>query len=140
MIEIVDSEIDVERVQRHVESEDCGAIVVFIGTTRKMTSGRETIKLEYDCYRPMAISELEKLKSKAMQQWPVHRCAIVHRVGIVDKGQASVVVAVSSPHRVDAFESSQWIMDTLKKVVPIWKKEIWADGETEWVHPAGDSK
>lgn len=140
MIEIMESEIDLEQVRRHVESEDCGAIVLFVGTTRKMTAGRETTKLEYDCYRPMAISELEKLRASAMQRWPVEGCAIVHRIGVVDKGQASVVVAVSSPHRVDAYEASQWIMDTLKKVVPIWKKEVWADGETEWIHPKSVSQ
>jgi molybdopterin synthase catalytic subunit len=135
VIEIVKEQIDIDSIRSSVESEDCGAINVFIGTTRRMTKGRETLKLEYDCYVPMAISELEKLRKQAMEKWPLHACSIVHRIGVVEKSQASVVVAVSSPHRVDAFEASQWIMDTLKKVVPIWKKEVWADGETEWVHP-----
>ena len=70
-----------------------------------------------------------------MKQWPLKACAIVHRVGVVENGQASVVVAVSSPHRIEAFEAAQWIMDTLKRTVPIWKKEQWSDGSTEWVHP-----
>jgi len=100
-----------------------------------MTAGRETVRLEYDCYEPMAISELEKLKDEALERWQLTGCAVVHRTGVVAIGEASVAVAVSSPHRATAYEASQWLMDTLKKKVPIWKKELWTDGETDWIHP-----
>jgi molybdopterin synthase catalytic subunit len=100
-----------------------------------MKNGKETLRLEYDCYKPMATSKLEALKLEAMEKWPLLKCAIVHRIGVVANGKASVAVAVSSPHRAAAFEASQWIMDRLKRVVPIWKKEHWADGSTEWIHP-----
>ena len=74
-----------------------------------------------------------------LRKWPLEKCAIVHRVGDVPIGETSVVVAVSSPHRVDAFEAAAWIMDELKKAVPIWKQEQWADGTQEWIHPARNS-
>ena len=135
MIQIQNEPIDSDAVTKSVHSENAGAIVLFLGTTRRMTDGKETLRLEYDCYKPMAIAELEKLRTASMKQWPLKACAIVHRVGVVENGQASVVVAVSSPHRVEAFEAAQWIMDTLKRTVPIWKKEQWSDGSTEWVHP-----
>ncbi len=135
MIQIQNESIDTTSMMEFVGSEDAGAVVLFLGTTRRMTAGKETLRLEYECYKPMAIAELEKLKTEAMTRWPLKACAIVHRIGIVGNGQASVAVAVSSPHRVGAYEASQWIMDTLKRTVPIWKKEQWADGSTDWVHP-----
>ncbi len=135
MIEITDNAIDIASVHRSLANADCGAQVVFTGTTRRTTGDRTTLRLEYDCYQPMAIAELEKLRDQATSRWPLQACAIVHRIGVVDIGEASIAVGVASPHRKDAFEAAQWIMDTLKKKVPIWKKEQWADGETEWVHP-----
>ena len=83
----------------------------------------------------MALSELGKLRQAAIDRWPLTGCGIVHRIGVVAIGQASVALAVSSPHRAAAYEASRWIMDQLKQKVPIWKKEHWTDGETEWVHP-----
>ncbi len=118
--------------------ENAGAVVLFLGTTRRMTDGKETLSLEYDCYEPMAKAELESLRENALSRWPLKFCGIVHRVGVVGNGQASVAIAVSSPHRAESFEACQWIMDTLKKSVPIWKKERWADGSTDWVHPETD--
>jgi molybdopterin synthase catalytic subunit len=135
MIQIQNEAIDTNSITEFVGSEDAGAVVLFVGTTRRMTNGKETLRLEYDCYKPMATAELGKLRTEALQRWPLTECAIVHRTGVVENGQASVAVAVSSPHRVDAFEAAQWIMDKLKRTVPIWKKEQWADGSTEWVHP-----
>lgn len=135
MIEIQTDTIDTQVLSQYVSSENAGAVVLFVGCTRKMTRGKETLKLEYDCYQPMALSELAKLRAAAMDKWPLVACAIVHRIGVVANGEASVAVAVSSPHRVDAYDASQWIMDTLKQKVPVWKKEHWADGSTEWVHP-----
>ena len=83
----------------------------------------------------MAIAKLTELHDQACEKWSLTRCSIMHRIGHVPLGEASVAIAVSSPHRKAAFEAGQWIIDTLKEVVPIWKKENWADGTSEWVHP-----
>jgi len=83
----------------------------------------------------MAEKKLAELEAQTLERWPIIRCAIVHRVGRLDLGEASVAIAVSSPHRGDAFEAGKWLIDTLKEVVPIWKKENWSDGTSEWVHP-----
>lgn len=83
----------------------------------------------------MARTKLSELECEARQRWPLIECAVVHRLGHLELGEASVAVAVSSPHRQAAFEAGQWLIDTLKQVVPIWKKENWADGTVEWVHP-----
>jgi molybdopterin synthase catalytic subunit len=110
-------------------------VVLFLGTTRELTGGRQTVTLDYECYEEMAQRKLAELEDQARQRWPILHCAIVHRLGRVDVGEASVAVAVSSAHRQPAFEAGQWLIDTLKVVVPIWKCEHWADGTTEWVHP-----
>jgi molybdopterin synthase catalytic subunit len=83
----------------------------------------------------MAREKLAELEAEARRRWPLEGCAIVHRIGRVDLGEASVAVAVSTPHRQSAFAAGQWLIDTLKQVVPIWKKENWADGNSQWVHP-----
>jgi len=139
MIRIQRDPIDTDALTQIVGDENSGAVILFIGKTRRMTGAKETVKLEYDCYEPMAIAELGKLRIEAMEKWPLKACAIVHRVGVVENGQASVAVAISSPHRREAFDACQWIMDDLKRRVPIWKKEQWTDGSTEWVHPEKDS-
>ena len=135
MIRIQTEAIDSEELVRQATDEDSGAVVLFLGTTRKTTDGRETVKLEYDCYEPMALSELSKLRDQAMKRWPIRKCLIVHRVGVVKIGEASVAIALSGPHRTEAFESCQWIMNRLKRDVPIWKREQWTDGSTDWIHP-----
>ena len=135
MIEITSNTIDTEAVLRSVSSPNCGAAVLFVGTTRQFTNDRETTTLAYECYQPMAIAKMNELRDSALAKWDIEKCSIVHRVGVVDVEAASVVVAVSSPHRVASFESASWIMERLKQVVPIWKQEHWADGDTEWVHP-----
>ena len=135
MIEIVTSKIDEQGVLNSVKSELAGACVLFVGTTRRLTAGKETMTLEYQAYIEMAINEIHRLRQRACADWPITQCSIVHRIGEVPVGESSVAVAVSSPHRVAAFESASWIMDTLKKDVPIWKKEAWTDGTGEWIHP-----
>lgn len=135
MICIQSQSIDVSALIQSVGDENAGAVVLFVGTTRKLTAGRETVSLEYDCYEAMAISELEKLREGAMERWPLTGCAVIHRTGVVAIGEASVALAVSGPHRAAAYEASRWIMDQLKQKVPIWKKEQWTDGSTDWVHP-----
>ena len=135
MIQLIDQPIDSQAALSHVQSNQAGAVVLFLGTTREFTRGRQTLTLVYDGYREMAARELTNLETEAMHRWPLIACMIVHRLGEVPLGEASVLVVVSSPHRKDAFEAAQWIMDTLKQQVPIWKQEHWTDGRTEWVHP-----
>jgi len=135
VIYLIDQPIDIERARQEVETEQAGAVVVFVGTTREFTDGRQTVMLRYEAYREMAEAKLRELEATALTRWPLVGCTIVHRLGEVGLGQASVVVAVSSAHRAAAFESAQWIMDTLKRDVPIWKEEHWSDGSREWVHP-----
>ena len=140
MIEIVQTVIDEQKVLDSVKDDDCGACVLFIGTTRRMTEGRETVTLVYEAYQDMAVSKMEELVAQAKAKWPIMRCSVVHRVGQIDIGESSIAVAVGSPHRVDAFESASWLMDRLKEVVPIWKQEHWADGTQQWVHPGVKGK
>jgi len=114
-----------------------GGIDVFLGTTRDEISadGRALVALDYEAYPEMAEKQLRDLAAQARQRWPIVKLAIVHRVGRVEIGKPSVVIAVASPHRAEAFEACRWIIDTLKKDVAIWKKEVWADGSGTWVHP-----
>jgi len=135
MIELCDKMIDPSAVVTRVQSHAAGAVVLFLGTTRETTDGRQTTALDYECYPEMAKRKLAELETEARQRWPILDCAIVHRVGRVEIGEASVAIAVSSAHRQPAFEAGQWLIDTLKEVVPIWKCEHWADGASQWVHP-----
>jgi molybdopterin synthase catalytic subunit len=120
---------------RQVASPDAGAVVLFLGTTREHTGGRRTESLDYECYADMARDKLAELEAEARRRWQLLGCAVVHRVGHLPIGEASVAVAVSTAHRQAAFAAGQWLIDTLKQVVPIWKKENWADGQSQWVHP-----
>jgi molybdopterin synthase catalytic subunit len=138
MIELSDKSIDVAAVLDRVHSSAAGAVVLFLGTTREMTAGRRTRSLEYECYPEMARTKLQELEAESRRRWPVTECAIVHRLGHLELGEASVAVAVSTPHREDAFAAAKWLIDTIKEDVPIWKCENWADGTTEWVHPKAE--
>ena len=135
MIELVQDPIDTARLLESVTSHQAGAIVLFVGTTRQFTGQRETDSLDYECYPEMAMAKLEELEAEARRRWPIVEIAIVHRLGHLELGEASVAIAVSSPHRQDAFESGSWLIDKLKEVVPIWKQENWADATSQWVHP-----
>jgi len=135
MIELTTQPIDTAAVLQGVASPQAGAVVLFVGTTRELTGERRTSWLDYECYPDMARRKLEELESEARRRWELVGCAIVHRLGRLEIGEASVVVAVSAPHRTAAFAAGEWLIDTLKQVVPIWKKENWADGSSEWVHP-----
>ncbi len=136
MIKIFQEPINVNEVVDNVKSNAAGAIDVFIGTVRDKTSEKEVSKLDFEAYESMAIKEIEKIVLKAKNKWPVQKMSIYHRKGILDVGDVAVVIAVSTPHRKDAFEACQFAIDTLKETVPIWKKEVFADGEV-WVsaHP-----
>jgi molybdopterin synthase catalytic subunit len=140
MIELTREPIDVAALARAVGSPQAGAVVLFLGTVREFTAGRQTVALDYECYPQMAQKKLAELESQARSRWPIIDCAIVHRLGRLELGEASVAVAVSTPHRREAFEAGQWLIDTLKEVVPIWKQEHWADGTAEWVHPGVENR
>lgn len=135
MIQLTRSPIDTAALLRLVNSPQAGAVVLFLGTVREMTQGRRTLALDYECYPEMAEKKLAELEAEARRRWPIVECAIVHRLGRLELAEASVAVAVSTPHRQDAFEAGKWLIDTLKEVVPIWKQENWDDGTTQWVHP-----
>ena len=105
-----------------------------------MTGSRRTLALDYECYPEMAEKKLAELEADASRRWPIVECVIVHRLGHLELGEASVAVVVSTPHRQDAFEAGKWLIDTLKEVVPIWKQENWNDGTKEWVHPGVEKK
>lgn len=135
MIALTDQSIDTTQVLATVRSPLAGATVLFLGTTRAVTDGRQTTALAYESYRTMALATLSELEGRARQQWNLTEVAIVHRLGEVPVGETSVAIAVSSPHRQAAFAAGQWLIDTLKSTVPIWKRERWSDGTEEWVHP-----
>lgn len=139
MLQLTKKPIDTAAVLGAVRSPAAGAVVLFLGTAREMTGGRKTRSLEYECYPEMAEQKLAELEQDARRRWPLVDCAIVHRLGPVEVGQTSVAIAVSSAHRAGAFEAGQWLIDRIKEVVPIWKKENWADGTSEWVHPGSDA-
>ena len=109
---------------------------MFIGTVRNATKGKKVNKLEFEAYEPMAIAEMEKIAKQAFEKWPVQKVLIHHRIGVLEVGEVPVVIAVSAAHRAAAFDACRYIIDTLKQTVPIWKKEIFEDGEV-WVaaHP-----
>ncbi|MBX3423950.1 MAG: molybdenum cofactor biosynthesis protein MoaE [Pirellulaceae bacterium] len=152
MIELTNSPIDSQRVLQHVAHDEAGGEVLFVGTTRRWTAaadfrqsgtsdptaeGRlETEFLFYEAYSEMALAQLERLVHQARQRWPLRGVAIVHRLGKVLPQEASVVIAVSSPHRQAAFQAAQWLIDSIKLDVPIWKQEHYVDGPSRWVHPA----
>ena len=135
MIQLTDHPIDTGALLGQVSSPLAGAVVLFLGTVRELTQGRRTASLDYECYPERAEKKLAELEAEARRKWPVIECGIVHRLGHMELGEASVAVAVSTAHRQDAFEAGKWLIDKLKEVVPIWKKENWADGTTDWVHP-----
>jgi MoaE-MoaD fusion protein len=132
VFEITRDPLNVAALSASVNDPDHGANLVFIGTTREHTEGKRTIILDYDAYEPMAILTMRQIGDEIKQRWAGTRCSIIHRIGRVPVGEASVVIAVSSPHRADCYEASRYAIERLKQIVPIWKKEIWEDG-SEWL-------
>lgn len=115
---------------------ESGGIDVFIGTVRNATKGKAVLRLEFEAYEKMALAEMEKIAAQAIEKWPVQKLLIHHRTGVLAVGEVPVIIAVSAAHRDAAFEACRYVIDTLKQTVPIWKKEIFEDGEV-WVaaHP-----
>lgn len=139
MIQLVHEPIDTQAILAATAHPHAGAVVLFLGVTRQLTAGRETASLDYECYPEMAVKKLAELETQARERWPLLHCIVVHRLGHLEISEASIAIAVSSPHRRAAFEAGQWLIDTIKEVVPIWKQENWQDGTQEWVHPGLDS-
>jgi molybdopterin synthase catalytic subunit len=135
MIRLTNDPIDYAALTESVRSPQSGAVVLFLGTVREMTGGRQTIALDYECYPAMAEAKMRELLDEARRRWPIDKAAIEHRLGHLELGEISIALAVSCPHRGQAFEAGKWLIDELKVQVPIWKKENWSDGSTEWVHP-----
>ncbi|HEX4992421.1 MAG TPA: molybdenum cofactor biosynthesis protein MoaE [Rubrobacteraceae bacterium] len=133
MFAIIDEQIDVGALISAAQRPDCGAISTFVGTTRIDESGGASVKyLEYEAYRPMADRKLEEIGGEIEERWDVREVSIVHRIGRVGPGEASVAIVVASPRRGEAFEASRYAIERIKQVVPIWKREVWSDGYV-WV-------
>ncbi|MFT4621611.1 MAG: molybdopterin synthase catalytic subunit [Myxococcota bacterium] len=128
MFALATSPIDVQAVRAAVTTPTAGAVLVFHGVTRDNFDGRVVVELAYEAYAPMAVAELERIGAEVSERWPGARTAIVHRLGVVPVTEASVVIAVSTPHRAECYEASRYAIDRLKDRVPIWKKEIYRDG------------
>ena len=136
MIRLTHDPIDYHALTEQVRGPHCGAVVTFLGTVRDLTGERVTVALDYEAYPGMAEKKLAEIEADTRARWPVGDLALVHRLGRLDVGDVSVAVAVSCPHRADAFDACRHAIDRLKELVPIWKREHWADGSTEWVHPS----
>lgn len=135
-IQLLHTPLQVEECLNKVQHPGAGGIDIFVGTVRDQTKGKKVVRLEFESYEPMAISEMKKIAERAAEKWPIQNIAIHHRVGTLEIGEIAVIIAVSTPHRKASFEACQFAIDTLKETVPIWKKEIFEDGEV-WVaaHP-----
>ncbi|UOQ78931.1 molybdenum cofactor biosynthesis protein MoaE [Hymenobacter sp. 5516J-16] len=136
-IDLTDQPIDLAAALRTVEDDGAGAINTFIGAVRNKSTGRPVVRLEYEAYDSMALHQLRKVAEQAVEQWPMlKKVTVIHRKGTLHIGDVAVVVAVSTPHRAESFAACQYIIDTLKQVVTIWKKEFYEDGDV-WVaaHP-----
>jgi molybdopterin synthase catalytic subunit len=135
--ELTRARIDVAPLLAAAARPECGAVNLFLGATRDHHAGRRVLRLEYEAYEPMALAALAALERAARERFSLAHCVVVHRLGEVPITEASVAVVVSSPHRATAFDASRWLMDELKRSVPIWKKEFFEGGGAEWVagHP-----
>jgi molybdopterin synthase catalytic subunit len=135
-IKILTEPLKIQQCIDDVMSSQSGGIDVFIGTVRDATKGKRVVRLEFEAYEKMAIGEMQKIADEVVKRWPVHKILIHHRTGVLEVGEVPVVIAVSAAHRAAAFEACRYTIDTLKHTVPIWKKEVFEDGEV-WVaaHP-----
>jgi molybdopterin synthase catalytic subunit len=124
--------ISIEEVVKKVIRPEAGAVTTFIGTVREFTNGKRTLFLQYEAYVSMAEKKLAQIGEEIKEKWPEAQVAITHRIGKLDISDIAVVIAVSTPHRKDAYEANQYAIERIKQIVPIWKKEHWENGE-EWV-------
>ncbi|HJP90399.1 MAG TPA: molybdenum cofactor biosynthesis protein MoaE [Pyrinomonadaceae bacterium] len=136
--EVTTEPIDVGQIARRVVLPECGATVTLDGYAREWTKGRRTLYLVYEAYNSMALTEMQRLGAEAHKRFEIAHIGIVHRTGRLEIGETSVVIAVSAPHRQAAFQACEWAIKELKRTVPIWKKEVYEDGE-EWLGAADDA-
>ena len=140
MIQIITETIDIQEVIKSVNDPAAGGIDVFIGTTRNRSNNKEVRFLEYEAYESMALKTLQQIVDDVQTKWNICKVSVVHRIGRVELGEASIVIAVSSVHRKEAFEACRYVIDTIKMTTPIWKKEFFADGGV-WVgSPSSDER
>jgi molybdopterin synthase catalytic subunit len=132
LIEITAGPLSPEPFLQHVRRDDSGALALFLGVVRDNNLGRRVLYLEYDAYPEMAKKKLRDVAEEALARWPITDVAIAHRTGRLEIGETSLLVAVSSPHRHDAFAACHHIVNRIKEIVPIWKKEVWEGGEA-WI-------
>ena len=135
-IQLSSDPLDINDCMQFIQHSKSGAQCLFTGTVRDHSNNKSVRYLQYSAYQPMAIKQMEGIAEKAKAGWPVSKIAIAHRIGHLNIGEIAVIVGVSSAHRKEAFEACQWIMDTIKQRVPIWKKEFYENGE-EWVGAIG---
>lgn len=126
--------LEIVTIRELISDASCGAHVIFDGTVRSQSHGRNVTALEFEAYEPMVYAELEKIALEIQDRWPVQNIVLFHRLGRCEIGESPVIAAISSPHREEAFAACAWLMNRLKERVPIWKKEIFTDGE-HWVSP-----
>lgn len=136
MFEVVPSELDINKYHKMTVNEHQGAVCTFTGHVREWTKGTRTVHLEYEAYIPMAEKMLAQIGDEISERWPGVITAIGHRIGKLEISDIAVVIVTSSPHRTDSYRANEYAVERLKEIVPIWKKEIWEDGE-EWI---GDSR
>ena len=134
MFDITDQPLSLDPLVSAVTRPSSGAVASFLGVVREQTRGRRVLYLEYEAYREMAIPKMREIADEIRGKWKVDEIAMVHRIGHLEIGEASVAIAVSAPHRHQALAACAYAIDRLKETVPIWKKEVWTDGE-EWVGP-----
>jgi len=137
MVRLTSDAIDYQALTQEARRDDCGAVVLFLGTVRDLTGEQVTVALDYEAYPAMAEKKMAEIEADTCGRWPIGAMVMEHRLGHLEVGDISVAVAVSCPHRAQAFEACRHAIDRLKELVPIWKKESWADGTTQWVHPHG---
>ena len=137
MFRLTPDPIDYHALTESVRHSHAGAVALFLGTVRDLTGDQVTVYLDYEAYPPMAEKKLAEIEAEVRRRWPVREVAMVHRLGRLGVGEVSVAVAVSSPHRADAFEACRYAIDALKELVPIWKKDNSPDAPPAWVHPEG---
>jgi molybdopterin synthase catalytic subunit len=140
MIRLTREPIDHAALTEAIRRPGCGGVVTFLGTVRDVTGEQTTVALDYEAYAPMAEAKMAEIEADTRSRWPVGEMAMVHRLGRLGVGDVSVAIAVSCPHRGDAFTACRHAIDRLKELVPIWKRENWADGRTEWVHPNAERR
>lgn len=136
---LVRGPIDPGEVIARVADQAAGGNVLFLGTTRGVTDGVITLRLEYEACEPLALATLRDLRAEAIGRFGLCGCALVHRLGAVGPGEASVAIAASAPHRRQAFEAAEWLLERVKAVVPVWKCDEGEGGRREWIHP-GDMR